>query len=70
MVNHMDGVRTFIQMVDIIKAHLLIVFHMDQVDLLWKMEIFTKEKLNLVELMEMDTFLLIMVNIEGHLKII
>jgi hypothetical protein len=56
MVNLMDGERIFIQMVDIIKDLLLMVFHMDQVDLLWKMGIFIKEKLSLVELMEMDIF--------------
>lgn len=39
-------------------------------DLLWKMETFIKETLNLAERMEMDISKLLMVNIEDHLKII
>lgn len=56
MVNHMDGERIFIQMEDTIKDLLLMVSHMDQADLLWKMVIFIRDKLNLEELMEVDTF--------------
>ncbi len=39
-------------------------------DLLWKMETFIKEMLNLAEQMEMDIFKLLMANIEDHSKII
>jgi hypothetical protein len=56
MENLMVGVKISIQMEDIMKDLLLMVYHMVQGGLLWKTEIFIKVKLNLVEPMEVDIF--------------
>ena len=59
----MDGEKTSIPMEDIMKDLFWAEFLMALVDLLWKMAIFTKERLSLVEPMATDISKLKMANI-------